>query len=278
MEETREYVLSQLAWFASRIVRRVSPEMYESAQKTALPGNNHDVGTRSTPRVARLSTDPTIPVSLDMHTSVSKSLSMLCEKDWVLVYDQLAVELRLRAKVHSSRLKIPPVDDFDADEALLYLPFWRHVSNSPKRPRLEEFETAGVFLESLLAAYYDFEDLAKMLTETGGALDSYIQGERENRARSPHVPIRELSRISFCTGVLLDCKNVNAFVWALYALIHRAAVGQHHDLLGEIVDMVVSVALHEGRGPSWNSFRSVSWFEDVVVRPAKMALERFTDA
>eukprot|EP00397_Hematodinium_sp_SG-2012_P011963 GEMP01012117.1.p1 GENE.GEMP01012117.1~~GEMP01012117.1.p1 ORF type:complete len:419 (+),score=94.41 GEMP01012117.1:165-1421(+) len=243
-------------WLCSRIIRRVSPEMYVVARKSAVAnGNFWDVGTRSCPRIAHLP-DPCINVPVELHTSVFKSLDKLCQQDWLLVYEQLADELRVRAKIMCLSIAVPSIDnDFDVDEALLYLPLWNCGTSrrrSPPEPSgVRDFTQAEAFLESILTAYYDFEDVGKMLQETGGALDFCIQSERENRARSHVVSIRELVRIAFLCGVILDSMRITkAFVWALYSTIHRAAKGDNYDLLRELADMVVHVASHDDRGPS----------------------------
>lgn len=263
-------------WFCSRIIRRVSPQMYDQSRKRAVAGGNHDVGTADTPRIVRLR-DPSISVPAEFHTSVSKSLDKLCEWDWFLVYNQLATELRLRAKVLCSNIEVPDIDeDFNMDEALLYLPLWN--SSSRKGPRLSgvrNFEKPEAFLESILSAHYDFEDIGRMLEETASALDVCIENDRAQPERSQVMPIRELVRTAFLAGVIFDSLIQTAFVWALYSTIHRAAKGESVELLRDVSEMVKEIHIKGDIADHLEWREQPTWFGECVVTPLKCARRKF---
>lgn len=263
-------------WFCSRIIRRVNPQMYDQSRKRAVAGGNHDVGTADTPRIVRLR-DPSISVPAEFHTSVSKSLDKLCEWDWFLVYNQLGSELRLRAKVLCSNIEVPDIDeDFSMDEALLYLPLWN--SSSRKGPRLSgvrNFEKPEAFLESILSAHYDFEDIGRMLEETASALDVCIENDRAQPERSQVMPIRELVRTAFLAGVIFDSLIQKAFVWALYSTIHRAAKGESVELLRDVSEMVKEIHMKGDIADHLEWRKQPTWFGECVVTPLKCARRKF---
>jgi len=189
----------------------------------------------------KFSVGETIAVAEQLRRPLDQVALRLVRADWLLFYESVSVEARLRARAVAYHLRRewwlsrgPPLVRrlVDLEAELLRLPLFAASANG-KCPGLMEshggYDTNAVaaeeeHLDAFLCAWEEHEEWTSVLEEHVGPLEVCIDRERANnvqhgRAHTPHVA--DLCRLAFRNFAICEGRLFFAVALALYSLIAR---------------------------------------------------------